>query len=274
MNVIHCNKCGIFPEAKKSTKFFITNCGHLLCERCKGSDTCCICRNQCNKLLISEEMPSHVKDMLFEDLMDQMDHVYKLLQFRTDHFKKRLALASEMFLKYEKLKESYLKLTDDNKKVKTAYAKLMSEYKKRDAECKELKQAAQSHKKAPALKHALDSGAQSRAQPFFNNPKLSVVTPRKCNPLFKTPTSLSPFRTMNRERHPNYRNPAQYSGSSVGSAVRTPASDFNTPSSSVLSRFNERESNNTARSPFVTPEVPIQDLKLGSWHGLRPKKPF
>ncbi|KAM5193787.1 E3 ubiquitin-protein ligase RNF212B [Mantella aurantiaca] len=57
MDWFHCNVCHL----QQDTNFYITTCGHTLCQACITQDYCSVCRSACKYLPISENLKPHEK---------------------------------------------------------------------------------------------------------------------------------------------------------------------------------------------------------------------
>ncbi|KAI4902639.1 hypothetical protein NFI96_027651, partial [Prochilodus magdalenae] len=52
MEWFHCNNCFL----RKGREFFVSSCGHVLCESCISPSRCSVCQATCNYLHISDQV--------------------------------------------------------------------------------------------------------------------------------------------------------------------------------------------------------------------------
>ncbi|XP_044304292.1 probable E3 SUMO-protein ligase RNF212 isoform X1 [Varanus komodoensis] len=94
--LVFCNSCFQKPRGA-SPKFCLTNCGHVVCERClrKGKkDECMICRATCRTIVLSKEMNSNIQSLFMG--IDGLCRKYakevtQIAQFQEKHRRRLLA---------------------------------------------------------------------------------------------------------------------------------------------------------------------------------------
>ncbi|XP_053330244.1 RING finger protein 212B [Spea bombifrons] len=81
MDWFHCNLCYL----QKDAMFYITSCGHILCQTCITRDNCRVCRTACRYLAISENLKPQEK-MFFRSLKETalkyFDHIGQVWSFQ------------------------------------------------------------------------------------------------------------------------------------------------------------------------------------------------
>ncbi|XP_029437890.1 RING finger protein 212B isoform X5 [Rhinatrema bivittatum] len=74
MDWFHCNQC----FRREGTAFFVTSCGHILCQNCAKRDHCGVCETACKYLALSDNMKPQEK-MYFKGLKETalkyFDHI-------------------------------------------------------------------------------------------------------------------------------------------------------------------------------------------------------
>ncbi|XP_075714362.1 putative E3 SUMO-protein ligase RNF212 [Rhinoderma darwinii] len=118
-DLLRCNICFQQP-GRETSRFAITNCGHLLCERClqKGkNEECGVCRSSCRTIFLSNETHPDIK-MLFMDINVlckkfskeftqvvefQGSHRHRLVA----HYKRKIAKLEETIKELAQQLESY-----------------------------------------------------------------------------------------------------------------------------------------------------------------------
>ncbi|XP_014252050.1 RING finger protein 212B-like isoform X1 [Cimex lectularius] len=88
MDFFHCNVCYVQPEPTKSIKFFLSNCGHSFCSSCvnSNSDRCKVCQTECKVILLSNDMPDHMK-IFFNNVVQEARRVIRILLIQNSHCK-------------------------------------------------------------------------------------------------------------------------------------------------------------------------------------------
>ncbi|KAE9554080.1 hypothetical protein FO519_002722 [Halicephalobus sp. NKZ332] len=72
MSWVHCNSCFLEP-GKDNKNFYISNCGHILCQQCQHQKKCPSCGNEDYKALkIDSNLPSNIRDY-FNDVSKMMN---------------------------------------------------------------------------------------------------------------------------------------------------------------------------------------------------------
>uniref|UniRef100_A0A674HRC6 RING-type domain-containing protein n=1 Tax=Taeniopygia guttata TaxID=59729 RepID=A0A674HRC6_TAEGU len=82
MDWFHCSRC----FRQDGARFAITNCGHILCEGCGGTDPCPVCGAACRYLPLSEQMRPQEK-VFFKNpaaiALKHLDQITQVWRFQT-----------------------------------------------------------------------------------------------------------------------------------------------------------------------------------------------
>ncbi|KAL1498279.1 hypothetical protein ABEB36_009101 [Hypothenemus hampei] len=107
MDWVFCNKCSI--KFQQSMKYYLGDCGHIVCERCVSSNTgnqqCLICKEPASTLELSKLMNPSMQ-MLFWPFENVIEQCYKVFKFQNMH---RNLYVEALMTKYNFLKKEYLK---------------------------------------------------------------------------------------------------------------------------------------------------------------------
>ncbi|CAL1580120.1 unnamed protein product [Knipowitschia caucasica] len=139
MDWFHCNQC----FTRSASKYAVSSCGHICCEKCITSQKCGVCRSMCSFLPITDEMKPQEK-VFFKDpvklIQSRQENIFQIAYFQkkqmervTAHFKHKSA-ELEMRLK-EVTEHCYRQLTD-LKRENSLLKKQLSELQKETLELK------------------------------------------------------------------------------------------------------------------------------------------
>ncbi|XP_030016856.1 RING finger protein 212B-like [Sphaeramia orbicularis] len=139
MDWFHCNQC----FTRNGTKFAVSSCGHICCEKCITSKKCNVCGSSCSYLPIRDEMKPQEK-VFFKDplklLRSQQEQLSQIALFQqtqmervTAHFKHK-AVELERRLK-EVTEHCYRQLTE-LKRENAVLKKQLSELTRENTELK------------------------------------------------------------------------------------------------------------------------------------------
>ncbi|XP_072258763.1 probable E3 SUMO-protein ligase RNF212 isoform X1 [Pyxicephalus adspersus] len=118
---MRCNVCFRKP-GRETSRFSITNCGHVVCEAClqKGKkDECGVCRSPCRTIFLTNETSPDIK-ILFMDINTLCKNYSKeftqVMEFQDSH---RRRLHAHYKGKIGKLEEKVKELTQELKSLKS-----------------------------------------------------------------------------------------------------------------------------------------------------------
>lgn len=118
---IHCNSCNILRFENITKKFYLKDCHHVACEKCKATEvgTCTICRKTCKYVHISENMPTNLLQyfMPLGEEKGAMQHVVTTLMRNEEQYNKA-------YQKFTNLQDEACKYKETNKKLLTGYQAL------------------------------------------------------------------------------------------------------------------------------------------------------
>ncbi|XP_044018019.1 zip homologous protein 1-like isoform X2 [Aphidius gifuensis] len=136
INGYRCNNCATSME-KKERQFYITQCGHLFCQKCNeaAKAKCPVCHAVgVQSLILKKPLPSAVSS-LFKNSLDQIDQTGTILKFQ---FSQQLNLSNQLEIldkKYERIKKVHWQLMkqakplmEKNKKLKMIINSIQSRY--------------------------------------------------------------------------------------------------------------------------------------------------
>ncbi|XP_023311784.1 probable E3 SUMO-protein ligase RNF212 [Anoplophora glabripennis] len=120
---IHCNKCSIKPHS--NVKLFITECGHLFCQRCTENlkdSKCVICNKSVKIIPISNDMDASIQ-RFFIPIETHLNKILEVYNFQMQH---RGRLVQTTLQKYNYAKKEcisafnkYREVTRENKTLKS-----------------------------------------------------------------------------------------------------------------------------------------------------------
>ena len=95
---IHCNRCTILLKDAKSIGlvFYLTNCGHILCARCRtaiSSNSCPVCQVVCNTVELNARIGPEIQVFFSEPaqlLKKHQKSELQVVEFQTQHIKRLL----------------------------------------------------------------------------------------------------------------------------------------------------------------------------------------
>ena len=95
---IHCNRCTIMLKDAKSIGlvFYLTNCGHILCARCRSaisSNNCPVCQAVCNTVELNARIGPEIQVFFSEPAQLLKKHQkaeLQVVEFQTQHIKRLL----------------------------------------------------------------------------------------------------------------------------------------------------------------------------------------
>ncbi|XP_066477465.1 probable E3 SUMO-protein ligase RNF212 [Tiliqua scincoides] len=105
--LVFCNACFQRPQRAAPLNFSLTNCGHVLCERClqKGKkDECMVCRAPCRTVVLSKKMNSDIQSLFMgiDGLCRKYSkEVTQIAQFQEKNRKRLLAYYKGKIAKLE-----------------------------------------------------------------------------------------------------------------------------------------------------------------------------
>ncbi|XP_044135353.1 probable E3 SUMO-protein ligase RNF212 [Bufo gargarizans] len=112
-DLVRCNIC-FWQPGRETSRFAISNCGHVFCERClqKGkNEECGVCKSRCRTIFLSNETDPEIK-MLFMDInvlcKKFSNELTQVVEFQGSH---RNRLLAHYKRKIAKLEETIKDLT-------------------------------------------------------------------------------------------------------------------------------------------------------------------
>ncbi|VDD85911.1 unnamed protein product [Enterobius vermicularis] len=128
---LHCNICVRLPTSSENVPFFLTSCGHIICQQClekSGVSSCQVCQKamhvlEINRLLRPEHQmyfrnPKELLETYVKNINSVLDfqahHRSRLMKARQDHviFRKALAEKADLAEEVKKLRQHTQKLED------------------------------------------------------------------------------------------------------------------------------------------------------------------
>ncbi|XP_055084230.1 RING finger protein 212B-like [Periophthalmus magnuspinnatus] len=139
MDWFHCNQC----FTRSASKYAVSSCGHICCEKCITSKQCGVCRSMCSFLPITDEMKPQEK-VFFKDpvklIQTRQEHISQIASFqRTQmervaiHFKRK---AAELEIRVKEVTEHCCRQLTDLKRENAVLKKQLSELQRETAELK------------------------------------------------------------------------------------------------------------------------------------------
>ena len=188
---IHCNCCTtLLKDAKNSgLVFFLTNCGHILCAKCKSiisANTCPICQAVCNTLELNARIGPEIQVFFSEPVQMLKKHhktEIQVLEFQVQQMKRLLSSLQQdrarMDAERRKLQEQTAEYDLKNRQQQEDNRKLVHELGLMRAEINRLR----SHTRTPDT---------PTFPPHTPPTKQSIYTPSTPNQGFYTPLARSP----------------------------------------------------------------------------------
>lgn len=96
-NLAYCNKCFLIPRPGIGSKYFLTSCGNVYCEKCLSQGGCKKCgKNNCSSRVISH--PSVIT--FFQDNAAKVSSILKSLNFQSKRY--------QVYHKYTEARHSHM----------------------------------------------------------------------------------------------------------------------------------------------------------------------
>ncbi|KAM8960604.1 LOW QUALITY PROTEIN: E3 ubiquitin-protein ligase RNF212B [Pelodytes ibericus] len=119
MDWFHCNLCFL----RKDTTFYITSCGHILCEACITRDYCSVCRTVCRCTALSQNLKPQEK-IFFRSLKDTalkyFDQIAQVWSFQKQQHDLHIAFYRQHLSKTQHaLQEALCKIENQENEVKS-----------------------------------------------------------------------------------------------------------------------------------------------------------
>ncbi|KAM4706992.1 E3 ubiquitin-protein ligase RNF212B [Discoglossus pictus] len=118
MDWFHCNVCFLRQDAT----FYITSCGHILCQACITRDYCSVCRTACKYLALSENLKPQEKIYfrgLKETAQKYFDHIAQVWSFQKQQNNLLLAFYKHHINKTQNaLQEALQKIDNQEREMK------------------------------------------------------------------------------------------------------------------------------------------------------------
>nr|XP_033780887.1 RING finger protein 212B isoform X2 [Geotrypetes seraphini] len=118
MDWFHCNQC----FRREGTAFFVTSCGHILCQNCAKRDQCGICENACKYLALSDNMKPQEK-MYFKGLKETalkyFDHISQVASFQKQQTERLICFYKKELAEVQTaVQEALLKISSQDRELK------------------------------------------------------------------------------------------------------------------------------------------------------------
>ncbi|XP_044755387.1 RING finger protein narya-like [Coccinella septempunctata] len=114
---VHCNNCFEQLQKNKNVSFFLTECGHITCEKCvehmRTPPTCMICRKSTSLIKLSKDMNPSLR-CFFNPLDIQLKKCIEIYNFQNNH---RESILANYIKKYEYAKQQCMKQYTINNKL-------------------------------------------------------------------------------------------------------------------------------------------------------------
>ncbi|XP_075425166.1 E3 ubiquitin-protein ligase RNF212B isoform X2 [Ascaphus truei] len=118
MDWFHCNLCFL----REDTAFYVTSCGHILCQMCVTRDYCSVCRTACKYLALSENLKPQEKIFfrgLKETAQKYFDHIAQVWSFQKQQGDLTMAFYKQHLSKTQNaLQEALLKIDNQERELK------------------------------------------------------------------------------------------------------------------------------------------------------------
>ena len=188
---IHCNRCTtLLKDAKNSgLVFFLTNCGHILCEKCKSiisANTCPICQAVCSTLELNARIGPEIQ-VFFSEPVQMLKKNNKteiqVLEFQVQQMKRLLSSLQQdrarIDFEWRKLQEQTAEYVLKNRQQQEDNRKLVHEVGLMRAEINRLRSRTRTPETPTFLPHTPPT-------------KQYMCTPSTPNQGFYTPLARSP----------------------------------------------------------------------------------
>ncbi|XP_040270173.1 probable E3 SUMO-protein ligase RNF212 isoform X2 [Bufo bufo] len=131
-DLVRCNIC-FWQPGRETSRFAISNCGHVFCERClqKGkNEECGVCKSRCRTIFLSNETDPEIK-MLFMDInvlcKKFSNELTQVVEFQGSHRNRLLAHYKRKIAKLEEtIKDLTQQLQSCSLRASQSYSRLPS----------------------------------------------------------------------------------------------------------------------------------------------------
>lgn len=231
---LHCNTCFIQPG--DGTKFLLTNCGHIYCEKCSSfacNDKCKMCGSVCKTTVLTGQMKPDIEvyflspQDLLKKSMKMMTQTIEVLDFQQNHRRRFISHLREQL----KVQQNFV---EKAQKVLSHYQEFERELGKIKEENYYLKRLINEKGLGGAYTRPLTPGPSGKQSPTFRaTPKSSPhqnVPPTSRHLSVSRPVSLSQrlqHSTISRSggaERITLRTPP--SGGRMGTIRRTPSPQY------------------------------------------------
>ncbi|XP_029437883.1 RING finger protein 212B isoform X1 [Rhinatrema bivittatum] len=118
MDWFHCNQC----FRREGTAFFVTSCGHILCQNCAKRDHCGVCETACKYLALSDNMKPQEK-MYFKGLKETalkyFDHIAQVASFQKQQTERLISFYKKELAEVQAaVQEALLKISSQDRELK------------------------------------------------------------------------------------------------------------------------------------------------------------
>ena len=119
---IHCNRCFVLLKDAKSSglAFYLTNCGHILCAKCRSTlstEHCPVCQASCNTVELNARIGPDIQ-LFFSDPAQLLRKNHKselqVVEFQSQHIKRLLASLQQERAQFG---EERWKLQEENRRL-------------------------------------------------------------------------------------------------------------------------------------------------------------
>ncbi|XP_066487406.1 RING finger protein 212B [Tiliqua scincoides] len=119
MDWFHCNQC----FTQEASDFCITNCGHIFCKKCAGTDNCPTCKTSCKYMLLNDNMKPEEKRFFrspVETALNYIAHISQVWTFQKGQMELLVSFYKHTASKAEgALKQAHQKLISQEKKLQS-----------------------------------------------------------------------------------------------------------------------------------------------------------
>ncbi|XP_055017065.1 RING finger protein 212B-like isoform X2 [Boleophthalmus pectinirostris] len=137
MDWFHCNQC----FTRSASKYAVSSCGHICCEKCITSKQCVVCRSMCSFLPITDEPQEKV---FFKDpvklIQSRQEHISQIAHFQRTHMERAAVhfkhKAAELDIRLKEVTEHCYRQLTDLKRENAILKKQLFELQRETAELK------------------------------------------------------------------------------------------------------------------------------------------
>ncbi|KAE8633454.1 hypothetical protein XENTR_v10001885 [Xenopus tropicalis] len=119
MDWFHCNMCFL----DKNETFYITNCGHIHCQKCVTQDKCSVCKRACKYLQISDNMKPQEKIFFRHHkqiAQKYFDQITQVSSFQKQQLELQMAFYKHYLCKTQRaLQDALQKVNSQESELKT-----------------------------------------------------------------------------------------------------------------------------------------------------------